>query len=253
MNPTDTKVEQQYGGHDFGSGRLDDFSHGHTSPPTSSPLYGAFNFTGNEPMYTRSFEPAFSAPPILHPLNTNETTLWPSQITNPSSDHISQPVPLPVARHTSTVIQDAPISAPPPQAPPPPAPPARSTPSLSTARRTLSDDDRRRMCKYHDENPSVKQTEIGGECGLHCLMPLALITDTSNVRRRAKVRTVRRLIGFVSLTHAVPSQRSCEIRRNTLFRKMAAARRSRDQRTSFQTLKGPCSIGSKSECLAAHQ
>ncbi|KAI9727681.1 MAG: hypothetical protein M1828_005909 [Chrysothrix sp. TS-e1954] len=31
----------------------------------------------------------------------------------------------------------------------------------TTPRRTLTDDDRRKMCLYHDENPSKKQTEIG--------------------------------------------------------------------------------------------
>jgi hypothetical protein len=29
-------------------------------------------------------------------------------------------------------------------------------------RKTLSDADRRRMCVYHEENPNIKQTEIGG-------------------------------------------------------------------------------------------
>lgn len=32
----------------------------------------------------------------------------------------------------------------------------------STPRRTLTDDDRRRMCEYHESHPNVKQTEIGG-------------------------------------------------------------------------------------------
>ena len=31
-----------------------------------------------------------------------------------------------------------------------------------TPRRTLTDDDRRRMCEYHESHPGVKQTEIGG-------------------------------------------------------------------------------------------
>jgi hypothetical protein len=26
----------------------------------------------------------------------------------------------------------------------------------------LTDQDRRRMCQYHEDNPTVKQTEIGG-------------------------------------------------------------------------------------------
>jgi hypothetical protein len=33
----------------------------------------------------------------------------------------------------------------------------------STARRTLTDADRRQMCLYHEENPNVKQTVIGGK------------------------------------------------------------------------------------------
>jgi len=36
------------------------------------------------------------------------------------------------------------------------------TVSTSTPRRTLTDMDRRKMCIYHEENPTVKQTEIGG-------------------------------------------------------------------------------------------
>ena len=32
----------------------------------------------------------------------------------------------------------------------------------STPRRTLTDDDRRRICEYHESHPGVKQTEIGG-------------------------------------------------------------------------------------------
>lgn len=40
-----------------------------------------------------------------------------------------------------------------------PYPPTVST---STPRRTLTDLDRRKMCLYHEENPTIKQTEIGG-------------------------------------------------------------------------------------------
>ena len=32
----------------------------------------------------------------------------------------------------------------------------------STPRRLLTDDDRRRMCEYHERHPGVKQTDIGG-------------------------------------------------------------------------------------------
>lgn len=33
----------------------------------------------------------------------------------------------------------------------------------STPRKLLTDADRRRMCQYHEDHPTVKQTEIGGE------------------------------------------------------------------------------------------
>jgi hypothetical protein len=33
----------------------------------------------------------------------------------------------------------------------------------STPRRTLTDEDRRQMCLYHEENKTAKQTDIGGK------------------------------------------------------------------------------------------
>ena len=47
---------------------------------------------------------------------------------------------------------------------PPTRSPRRShtTRSQPNQRKTLSDADRRRMCIYHEENPNIKQTEIGG-------------------------------------------------------------------------------------------
>ncbi|EPQ63700.1 hypothetical protein BGT96224_5103, partial [Blumeria graminis f. sp. tritici 96224] len=40
---------------------------------------------------------------------------------------------------------------------------SRANHSTSSPRKTLTHNDRRRMCQYHEENPTVKQTEIGGE------------------------------------------------------------------------------------------
>jgi hypothetical protein len=42
------------------------------------------------------------------------------------------------------------------------APPTTGRTS-STPRKTLTDADRRRMCLYAEEHPTVKQTEIGGK------------------------------------------------------------------------------------------
>jgi hypothetical protein len=55
----------------------------------------------------------------------------------------------------------APPMAIPPAMPVPTKPMRQSSGQQTTPRRTLTDDDRRRMCKYHEEHPQIKQTEIG--------------------------------------------------------------------------------------------
>ncbi|KAL9118945.1 MAG: hypothetical protein Q9187_004503, partial [Circinaria calcarea] len=45
-------------------------------------------------------------------------------------------------------------------------PPSTAPVPVPSARRTLTDQDRRRMCQYHEDNPSVKQTEIGAMFGV---------------------------------------------------------------------------------------
>jgi hypothetical protein len=39
-----------------------------------------------------------------------------------------------------------------------------TTTGASTPRRTLTDDDRRRMCEYHESHPGVEHAEIGSTC-----------------------------------------------------------------------------------------
>jgi len=84
-------------------------------------------------------------PPPLLP--TQGQVSWPSLQTNPSQNYQS-PVPIPS------------VSA-----------PARQQPKLPTIntsqpRRTLTDQDRRDMCKFADENPGVKQHDIGLRFGV---------------------------------------------------------------------------------------
>ncbi|VDB89128.1 Bgt-5103 [Blumeria graminis f. sp. tritici] len=43
---------------------------------------------------------------------------------------------------------------------------SRANHSTSSPRKTLTHNDRRRMCQYHEENPTVKQTEIGAKFGV---------------------------------------------------------------------------------------
>jgi len=99
----------------------------------------------------QNYNPQRIAPPPPHtthqqllPLIMPSHPTWPSMLTNPAS-YPPPPVAIPVS-----------------------APPLvkGSTGKLpgatSTPRKTLTDSDRRRMCQYHEDNPSVKQTEIGG-------------------------------------------------------------------------------------------
>ncbi|KAF2091654.1 CenpB-DNA-bind-domain-containing protein, partial [Saccharata proteae CBS 121410] len=98
-------------------------------------------------------EPAYAhgmLPPRTHqqlqPLIT--TPMWPSMLTGQSGTY-------------------APFPAPSMPVPPTPTPvSATSTRSSSTPRKTLTDTDRRRMCLYHEEHPTVKQTEIGAMFGV---------------------------------------------------------------------------------------
>lgn len=160
------KTENDYGAHhgdEFGGQWVyvaDDQS------PHQSPLpeFNGFYMSppshmGMEAIYSR---PAATSHPTLYPLTVPQ---WPSQLTNPSiNPPPSQPLSSPSAP-TQTPRPIAPLTTPADPIPTaqsaPPAPTPIPTPQ--SGRRTLTDQDRRRMCQYHEENPTVKQTEIGCE------------------------------------------------------------------------------------------
>jgi hypothetical protein len=80
--------------------------------------------------------------PIQHQLPTHRQfdPVWPSMLTNPVD-------------YSATLVAPSLVKGNAPR-----LPSIQATPSL----RKLTDSDRRGMCQYHEENPSVKQTEIGG-------------------------------------------------------------------------------------------
>lgn len=158
MDSMTIKVEHPYSDvhreDQFGDGHLVGIVGDHSPNLSPHSEYNGLGFLppghmSVDPMYSRPPPAYYSPPQPLHPINT--ATLWPSQITNPS-----ETVPIvAVAMHRPI----APLSRGSPA--PTPAPVASSGPTMSSSRRTLTDNDRRRMCKYHEENPNVKQTEIG--------------------------------------------------------------------------------------------
>ena len=148
-----------------------DMNQGYTSSQHQSPFLEQSHFVYNMPQpghHGMPMEPAYS-PRMIHPLptslshqqllplNTNHSTMhstmhpaiqptWPSQLTNPS--YSSPPVaisavPAPLVKGHGKAL-----------------PTSNSSP---TPRKTLTDADRRKMCEYYGNNPTVKQTEIGGK------------------------------------------------------------------------------------------
>ena len=123
---------------------------GFQASPHQSPAndYSGFNFV--------QAPHSLATEPPLHHMNPPTQSMqalrplvvppWPSTLTSQSS-------------FTPPVLPAVPITT------PISAASSHSTHSTSSPRRTLTDDDRRRMCLYHEENPTVKQTEIGGKSG----------------------------------------------------------------------------------------
>ena len=147
----------QHHGHDedYGGGQwveINGYNSAHQSPIHEYNSYGFISPTHLplEPTYNRTIPPPYSAHQPLQPLVMPQ---WPSQLTNPSnSAPPAVPGPPPLAP-LSTMTSAHPL----------PPPLVSSSAPTTNQRRTLTDQDRRRMCQYHEDNPTVKQTEIGGK------------------------------------------------------------------------------------------
>lgn len=87
----------------------------------------------------------------LHPLVMPQ---WPSMLSSqpPPTAPVYYPTAIPQGQLGT--VSPAPLMTP---------VSASSTRSGSTPRRTLTDEERRKMCEYHEQNPSAKQNEIGGK------------------------------------------------------------------------------------------
>ena len=160
MDPLMMK-EQSHDG-DYSSTHWGYEQHHYHNPHVPSPVHemNSFNFvppTTNalhiETPYMRPMLPQYTQSHLPSPQAMYQVQ-WPSMLTNPSGHaQIPMPAPPPLAPISTYATAHG--------VPPMPSAPA---PMPSTiARRTLTDQDRRRMCQYHEENPNAKQTEIGGK------------------------------------------------------------------------------------------
>ncbi|KAI4630220.1 uncharacterized protein J4E78_002850 [Alternaria triticimaculans] len=131
----------------------------HQSPVQDFNGFNGFAPLPMEPIYGNGMHPPHQTHPTprtthpqLQPLIMPQMPQWPSMLTSQST-------------YQASLFPSA----------PPPITPASATPvsassthsrTSSTPRKTLTDSDRRRMCQYHEENPTVKQTEIGAMFGV---------------------------------------------------------------------------------------
>lgn len=116
------------------------------SPQHSPPLseYHGMSYVPLDPSYGMSIPPPYSSMPLTVPSHQ-----WPSVIATQSHYHPDSGlphVPLP------GLSQVAPVNG-----------GRKGSIGGANPRRTLTDEDRRQMCLYHEEHKTAKQTDIGGE------------------------------------------------------------------------------------------
>ncbi|KAF2125770.1 CenpB-DNA-bind-domain-containing protein [Dothidotthia symphoricarpi CBS 119687] len=128
----------------------------HHSPVQDYNGFSSYAPLSMEPIYGTSMHPphpSHPTPRTTHPhLQPLIMPQWPSMLTSQST---YQPTLFPSAPVPITPASATPVSA-----------TSTHSRASSTPRKTLTDSDRRRMCLYHEENPTVKQTEIGAMFGV---------------------------------------------------------------------------------------
>ncbi|KAF1938572.1 CenpB-DNA-bind-domain-containing protein [Clathrospora elynae] len=128
----------------------------HQSPVQDYNGFSNYAALPMEPLYGTGMHPPHQTHPTprtIHPhLQPLIMPQWPSMLTSQST---YQPPMFPSAPVPITPASATPVSA-----------TSTHSRTSSTPRKTLTDSDRRRMCQYHEENPTVKQTEIGAMFGV---------------------------------------------------------------------------------------
>lgn len=117
------------------------------------------------PLYGMGRPPPYSSHQQLQPLHPLIVPQWPSMLTSQSS--YSTPT-LPTTSTTTPVSAGSSNSH--------SLQIRQTTTGGNTPRRTLTDDDRRRMCQYAEDNPGIKQTDIGRMFTPFCTCP---VTDVA--------------------------------------------------------------------------
>lgn len=133
---------------------------GQTASPVM-PEYNPYTYASSgvmpvepAPFYAMARPPPYSSLQQLQPLHPLIVPpQWPSMLTSQSQSSYSTTPTIPSAS-TTTPLSAVSSSSQSLQI-------RQTTTGGNTPRRTLTDEDRRRMCQYAEDNPGVKQTDIG--------------------------------------------------------------------------------------------
>lgn len=126
--------------------QMPDYHHGYDYAPPAMPMEPSYSMPRPAPHFAGGSHP-LPPPPLIMP----HTALWPSMLTGNQSSYPpplmpAAPIQTPVsATNSHTPVDITPTSA-------------KST----TSRRKLTDEERRQMCVEAEQNPGMKQTQIGG-------------------------------------------------------------------------------------------
>jgi hypothetical protein len=126
------------------------YPHSHHGTPAQE--YSTFHFPSpNLSIGGTTFENTMPQRPVHQQLQPLVMPQWPSMLNSHQSQPFQPAYPQPVQPIQPMTLAPlpTPISA-------------TSSRSGSTPRKTLTDLDRKQMCQYAEENPTAKQTEIGG-------------------------------------------------------------------------------------------
>jgi len=203
-------------------------SYPHSYHGTPAQEYTGFGW-GSPPLPMHSS--TFSQSPPLRPSHQQLQPLmmpWPSML---GSQQTFYPPLLPQTQiGTTSPPTMTPISA---------GSSSRSGPSV---RKTLSDDDRRRMCKYAEENPTAKQTEIGCKlCPSHehnLMLTISQISlEWNEGMEFCQVESLFLILTDRKALYQRFSGKKKSTSTNPNPRKLHGHRRTKDQRPGYRTSK----------------
>ncbi|KAK7422344.1 hypothetical protein QQX98_001623 [Neonectria punicea] len=102
------------------------------------------------PPLTQPHQMIQPAPPMAHHQLPMLNTTWPSQLTNPTPSGSYSAPPVSITPATSA----------------PPVDPPRLPPQHEKSRKTLTTEQKRAMCQFHEDNPGTRQADIGARFGV---------------------------------------------------------------------------------------